>query len=364
MQKFLAAALCLLLSVPAMAADPVVAPGTEVRIDYTALADNRVIDSTAEGGPVSFVVGAGTMMPGLEVALLGMAAGEEKTFEVAARDAYGEADPGAVKRVPLSILPPDLKPQPGMELEVRAGGGDLMKAVVKAVEGDRVVLDFNHPLAGKSLTFKVKLLSVGATKAAEAPYPHAVPAARTWPELLKITAAGVVYPSKTRKRTDPEEVAALFSQIGKDADNALLQCGMQIVGIEVRGDILKTYSVLSTPSRATLRTLVEPSSGKVSEDRVLAALLAPYAASEERNRRRLACGLLLAPLAVGTKALNAQLDKEVCPRIERLTACLDDLRAADARVEGEAGPDARRLYSGERWDSKVDYLDQLAAGSR
>ncbi|MDD4882557.1 MAG: peptidylprolyl isomerase, partial [Gallionellaceae bacterium] len=310
------------------------------------------------------VVGAGTMMPGLEAALLGMHGGEEKTFDVAPAEAYGEVDPRAIRAIPRTTLPADLKPEVGMAMEVRSSGEQTAKALVKAVEGDRILLDFNHPLAGKTLTFKVKLLSIGAAKAAEAPYPHALAAPRTYPDLLKVTSAGVVYASRLRKNTDPGVVAGLFEQLKKDADNALLQCGMQIVGVEVTGDIVKTYGVLNTPTRATLLKLVDRSTGTVTEEKVMSGLLARYAEPDERNRKGLICELLLKPLTDRNESLNKQLKGGVCPHIGRLTACLDDLRAADQRVGRQAGAQSLRLYSGDRWDSDRNYLDQFETTGR
>lgn len=360
MKEILATGLFLLVSMTAAAAtDPVVTDGVKVRIDYTVKVGDRLVDSTLNDAPVSFVIGAGTMMPGLETALLGMQVGEEKTFDVAPAEAYGEVDPGAVRAIPRTTLPPDLKPELGMAMEIRSSGEQTAKAVVKAVEGDRILLDFNHPLAGKTLTFKVKLLSIGAAKDAEVQYPHALPVPRTYPDLLKVTSAGVVYPSRFRKNTDPDEVAGLFEQLKKDADNALLQCGMQIVGVEVTGDIVKTYGVLNTPTRTTLLKLVDISTGTVTEEKVMSGLLARYAEPEERNRKGLICELLLEPLTDRNEDLNKQLKGNVCPLVGRLTACLDDLRAADRRVGEQAGAHSLRLYSGDRWDSDRNYLDQI-----
>lgn len=360
MNRLLAAAL-LLLSMAA-GADTVVAPGMQVRLDYTVKAGDRMVDSTRDGGPVSFVVGRGTMMPGLEAALLGMRVGEEKSFEVAAAEAYGEPDPDAVRSLPRSALPDGLKPEAGMTLEVRAGPGQVLRAQVRGIEDDRVLLDFNHPLAGQALSFDVRVLAVApATADPDAP-PRALPPARTFPDLLRVNAAGTVYLAPERKGADPAEVADLFAQLQRDANNALLQCGGQIVEVEVTGDIVQTHGVLNTPTRATLQALVDPASGAVSGERVMAALLAPYAAPGEHYRRKLKCDILLAPLALGDPSLERLLGGQVCLRVERLSACLEDLRAADRRIDEVAGPHARRRYSGARWDAPVDYLDQLAAG--
>ncbi|MDD3529152.1 MAG: peptidylprolyl isomerase [Gallionellaceae bacterium] len=358
MNRLLAAAL-LLLSMAA-GAETVVAPGMQVRLDYTIRADGREVDSTRDGGPVSFVVGSGAMMPGLEAALLGMRTGEAKSFDVAVADAYGEPVPDAVQSMPVTALPNGLKPEVGMMLEVRAGAGQVLQAVVRAVQTDRVVLDFNHPLAGQSLSFDVKVLAVGP---AGTPYPHAAAPTRTYPGLLKINSAGVVYLAPDRPPVDPAEVAELFNQLQADANTALLQCGGQIIDTEVTGDIVKVHGVLNGPTRKTLLALVDPSTGTVTADRVMAALLAPYAAAGEHYRRKLKCDLLLAPLALGNDGLERQLNHQVCLRVERLTACLDDLRLADRKVDEAAGSHALRRYSGARWDSQVDYLDQLGAAA-
>lgn len=358
---YLAAVLPFLAWTAAASAAATVAIGEEIGIAYTASVAGDVVDTAPASDPVHFVVGTGNMMPGLEDALMGLHPGDETTVKVTQHQGYGEYDPDAVKRLSLSVLPADLKPEPGMAMEVRESGGESLKAVVKGVEGDRVVLDFNHPLAGKTLTFKVKVLSIGKPTEPLPDYPRAKRSGRTWPDLLKVNARGVVFPAVGRKRANEKDIGQLFTQIRADTDTALLQCGTQIVGIEVMGDALKTYSVLNTPTRATLQRLVDPGAGSVTEANVMAALLAPYAGDEERNRRGLACDLLLSPLAGKSENLRRQLANDVCPRIARLTACLADLHHADKEVLAQAGTRARRLYSGARWDSKIDFLDQFAA---
>lgn len=169
--------LSLLWITPAFAADPVVGPGKNVSMDYTLTVDNEQVESSVGKSPLVFDVGANTIIPGLESQILGMHEGEEKLVSVEAKDAYGEVDPKAIKEFPLSSMPKDSEPKVGMVLQAQAPDGEEFPAVIKAVTGDKVTLDFNHPLAGKQLKFKVKILAIkDAIKPKEEAKAPAVPA--------------------------------------------------------------------------------------------------------------------------------------------------------------------------------------------
>ena len=110
--------------------------------------------------PLTYVVGARNIIPGLEAQLNGMHMNEEKVINVAAKDAYGDVDPKAFKEFPVTSLPKGLTPKVGMVLQATAPDGSKFPAVISELKGDKVVLNFNHPLAGKDLTFKVKILKI------------------------------------------------------------------------------------------------------------------------------------------------------------------------------------------------------------
>ncbi len=162
MKKFmlLAAVMLASLSLTAWGDDPTVSAGKQVKLDYTLTVNNEQIETSVGKEPLVYVVGDNTIIPGLESQLTGMHVGEEKSVVVAAKDAYGEVDPKALKEFPKSSLPKDQEPKVGMVLQATAPDGEDFPAVIKEIKDDKIVLDFNHPLAGKELKFKVKILSI------------------------------------------------------------------------------------------------------------------------------------------------------------------------------------------------------------
>jgi FKBP-type peptidyl-prolyl cis-trans isomerase 2 len=167
---------CLLAGPSVFAQEAVVAPGKQVSIEYTLFVNNEQIETSVGDEPLTYVVGDNTVIPGLESQLNGMKVGEEKEVTVAAKDAYGDQDPKAFKEFPKDSLPKDTEPKVGMVLQATAPDGENFPAVVSEVKDDQVVLDFNHPLAGKELKFKVKVLDVKDVTA-EPESVDAVPAA-------------------------------------------------------------------------------------------------------------------------------------------------------------------------------------------
>lgn len=164
MKKFLVGGIMLLaagiFNLKAYADDSVVGPGKQVTLDYTLTVDNKQVESSIGKTPLSYIVGARNIIPGLEAQLNGMHMNEEKVINVAAKDAYGEVDPKAFKEFPLTSLPKGMTPLVGMVLQATAPDGTKFPAVISEIKTDKVVLNFNHPLAGKDLTFKVKILKI------------------------------------------------------------------------------------------------------------------------------------------------------------------------------------------------------------
>lgn len=161
MKKFLATAAVLVSAVVwahgAWADDPVVGPGKKVTFDYTLTVDKKEMESSRGRLPLSYVVGHRELIPGLESQMNGMHVNEEKVINVAAKDGYGEVDPRARKEFPVSSLPKGAQPKVGLILRATAQDGSTYPAFISEVKGDKVVVDFNHPLAGKDLVFKVKV---------------------------------------------------------------------------------------------------------------------------------------------------------------------------------------------------------------
>jgi FKBP-type peptidyl-prolyl cis-trans isomerase SlyD len=114
-----------------------------------------------------FVQGHNEIVPGLEQALYGMSAGDEKEIVVEAADGYGEVNPDAVKTLSRKSIPTTADAKPGQRVRLlHKRSGEVHKATVVDVQPDAVVLDFNHPLAGKTLTYHVHVDDVRPVSAA------------------------------------------------------------------------------------------------------------------------------------------------------------------------------------------------------
>ena len=137
--------------------------GDTVRIHYTGtLQSGEAFDSSDGREPLEFVVGGGQIIPGLDKALPGMAVGETKTVEVPCAEAYGEADPNARQDVPRASIPAEIPVAPGLQLQMQTQSGQVIPVTVAEVGEETVVLDANHPLAGKDLTFRIELVGIDA----------------------------------------------------------------------------------------------------------------------------------------------------------------------------------------------------------
>ena len=134
--------------------------GMTVQLEYTLTVDGQVVDSSEGREPLSYVQGSGQIIPGLERQLNGMHAGESKSVTVTPEEGYGAVDPKAVVTVRKDQLPPDLAPEVGMMLRGTSRDGQPFRARIQQIAGDDVTLDLNHPLAGKTLEFKVTVKGV------------------------------------------------------------------------------------------------------------------------------------------------------------------------------------------------------------
>lgn len=142
--------------------------GDTVVLEYTGtLEDGSVFDATTHGDhthPLEFVIGSGNILPSFEKEIITLNEGDEKTFTLTPKDAYGEPNPAAKQAVPRSLLPKDKTPEKGMTLMMGTPDGKQFPAKIADVTDEHIVLDLNHPLAGKTLTFKVKVVKVTPKK--------------------------------------------------------------------------------------------------------------------------------------------------------------------------------------------------------
>ncbi|WP_417688377.1 FKBP-type peptidyl-prolyl cis-trans isomerase [Roseibium sp.] len=135
--------------------------GDTVRIHYTGtLSDGSVFDSSEGRDPLEFTVGSGQIIPGLDNAIPGMTVGEEKTVHIPSEQAYGAKDPNAMQPVPREQFPDNIPLQVGTQLQVQTPNGQVMPVMIAEVSETEVLLDANHPLAGKDLTFAFSLVAI------------------------------------------------------------------------------------------------------------------------------------------------------------------------------------------------------------
>jgi len=134
--------------------------GVQVSLEYTlTLGDGSVVESNVGDDPLTYVHGRGEIVPGLERGMTGMAVGDERDVAVAAEDGYGPVREEAVQEVPLDVIPDGAR-HAGAQLEGRTPDGDVFQARVAEIREDTAVVDFNHPLAGEALHFRVRVVAV------------------------------------------------------------------------------------------------------------------------------------------------------------------------------------------------------------
>ena len=138
--------------------------GNKVNVEYTGtLEDGTVFDSSErQGHPLEFELGAGHVIKGFDNAIIGMNKGEEKQVIIPPADAYGEANPQLHKDIPKDQLPKEQDIKVGTILGMKLPDGRQLPVKVINVADTTVTIDLNHPLAGKTLTFKIKLLDITA----------------------------------------------------------------------------------------------------------------------------------------------------------------------------------------------------------
>ncbi len=138
--------------------------GDTVNIEYEGrLESGEVVEVSQETGPVEFAVGSGIMPAGFEKALIGMTEGEEKTITLTPDEAFGPRDENLLHTVKISVFGEKIKPKAGMVLGMtleKEGQPHKVPALVTAVNGEDVSIDFNHPLAGKTLLYKLRLKQI------------------------------------------------------------------------------------------------------------------------------------------------------------------------------------------------------------
>ena len=147
-----------------MSKDLKIEDGQVVSMEYTLRVDGEVVDTSEGREPLEFIQGTGNIIPGLERELYDMVAGDSKKVAVAPADGYGDFEKEADVDVPRSEFPDNIPMEKGIEIQVRDQDGHPMYARIDSFSDETIKLDFNHPLAGKTLNFDVTIVAVrGAT---------------------------------------------------------------------------------------------------------------------------------------------------------------------------------------------------------
>jgi len=135
--------------------------GDKVRVHYVGrLDDGRTFDSSRDRDPLEFTLGEGQVIPGFEQAIEGMEPGEQKEVSIQSDQAYGAHREELVFSVPKEKMPDEMEPQVGQQLQLQTTDGQTAVATVTEVKDSDVVLDTNHPLAGKDLKFDLQLVEI------------------------------------------------------------------------------------------------------------------------------------------------------------------------------------------------------------
>ena len=135
--------------------------GSTVSIHFTlSLEDGTVAETSRDGTPLQFVVGDGTLLPGLESTLYGLKVGDAQCLLIEPEDAYGAHDPENIHILSRNEFPDDLTLEPGVIIGFTFPSGEEIPGTILETAESAVTVDFNHPLAGHDLSFDVEIISV------------------------------------------------------------------------------------------------------------------------------------------------------------------------------------------------------------
>jgi len=139
----------------------VIGPGTQVTLHFALkLEEGDIVDSTFERAPATFTVGDGKLLPGFERKLFGLSKGAREQFTILPEDAFGQPNPANVQRFKRDMFAADMELHPGLVISFADAAQAELPGVVSGIEGDEVLVDFNHPLAGRTLLFDVQIFDV------------------------------------------------------------------------------------------------------------------------------------------------------------------------------------------------------------
>lgn len=141
--------------------DLTIGPGTRVTLHFSLrLKDGEVIDSNFERDPATFVVGDGNLLPGFEKAIFGLLEGDRKTLTITPEQGFGQRNPQNMQEFERSEFPPDIELKEGLVLSFSDAQKTELPGVVREFDENTVLVDFNHPLAGRDIEFSVAILKI------------------------------------------------------------------------------------------------------------------------------------------------------------------------------------------------------------
>lgn len=141
--------------------DLTLGPGTKVTLHFALrLPDGEIIDSNFEREPATFTVGDGNLLQGFERAIFGLRAGDKKTLVIKPEDGFGQRNPNNIQRIPRAQFPQDVELSEGLMLSFADAQKTELPGVVTSFDDIEVVVDFNHPLAGREVLFDVAILQI------------------------------------------------------------------------------------------------------------------------------------------------------------------------------------------------------------
>ncbi len=135
--------------------------GDRIKVHYTGkMEDGTVFDSSKGRQPLEFNVGLGQVIPGFEKGVMGMEIGDSKTVVIPPEQGYGKVREDLIADVNKSDFPENITPEIGKKLQIEQDDGSKLHVTITRVGEEKVTLDANHPLAGKTLTFDIELLEI------------------------------------------------------------------------------------------------------------------------------------------------------------------------------------------------------------
>ncbi|WP_396587479.1 FKBP-type peptidyl-prolyl cis-trans isomerase [Bermanella sp. R86510] len=138
-----------------------ISQGKQVTLHFSLkLEDDQIVDSTFDKSPATLVIGDGNLPEGFEKLIMGLQAGHKESFTVPPEDAFAQPNPNNIQHMKRSDFPADMELEEGMMVSFADANQSELPGVIKEVHDNLVIVDFNHPLAGRMLKFDVEIIDV------------------------------------------------------------------------------------------------------------------------------------------------------------------------------------------------------------